>query len=479
MINVVYNGGIKAAWDKVAGWLKLPPLPGMAPIPEFAKGGPVPGTGDKDTTPAMLTPGEFVLSKPAVANLGGTGGVEAAHRGALGPNQPAPGMGAGPGGGGGGHTWTELKKIGEDLGGQFTSGLRPGASGYHGKGQAVDLVSGNMVGLAESIFRKFPQATQIIHSPWRGGTNVLNGRGHRYTDPGTYAGHFDHVHWAMTPAALGGATGVGGGDFGMISIPNPIAEMLHGMKHFISDPVRGGIGMGIDALLPGGEEPGTWKSGAKGTTFKVFDSVIDWVNRKVDELFPAIQVAAGGGGGGNVEQWRGVALQALQMTGQPLSMVDALLRRMQQESGGNPRAINLWDSNAKKGTPSMGLLQTIMPTFQRYKMPGHDDIWNPLDNILASIRYTLARYGSLPAGYNRAGGYDSGGWLPPGLSLTYNGTGKPEAVLTADQFDAIERYANSNQGSGTTINVATQMSDASPQRIAASIDRHLSTYGRI
>lgn len=37
---------------------------------KFAGGGPVPGTGNRDTVPAMLTPGEYVLNKGAVAALG-------------------------------------------------------------------------------------------------------------------------------------------------------------------------------------------------------------------------------------------------------------------------------------------------------------------------------------------------------------------------------------------------------------------------
>ena len=36
----------------------------------FNKGGPVPGSGNKDTVPAMLTPGEFVMSKGAVQRYG-------------------------------------------------------------------------------------------------------------------------------------------------------------------------------------------------------------------------------------------------------------------------------------------------------------------------------------------------------------------------------------------------------------------------
>ena len=36
---------------------------------------------------------------------------------------------------------------------------------------------------------------------------------------------------------------------------------------------------------------------------------------------------------------------------------------IQHESGGNPNAINNWDSNAAAGMPSKGLMQTIDPTF--------------------------------------------------------------------------------------------------------------------
>ena len=91
---------------------------------------------------------------------------------------------------------------------------------------------------------------------------------------------------------------------------------------------------------------------------------------------------------------------------------------MQQESSGNPHAINNTDSNAAKGTPSKGLMQTIDPTFQSYKDPGFDDIWDPESNIRASMNYAMATYGSLSAAYDRAGGYKNGGVLPAFLRDT-------------------------------------------------------------
>lgn len=88
-------------------------------------------------------------------------------------------------------------------------------------------------------------------------------------------------------------------------------------------------------------------------------------------------------------------LEAIRLTGVPSWWLPYLVTGAMRESGGNPRAINLWDSNARRGTPSKGLLQTIDPTFEAYKLPGHGDIWNPVDNAAAAIRYILARYGDI------------------------------------------------------------------------------------
>lgn len=67
-----------------------------------------------------------------------------------------------------------------------------------------------------------------------------------------------------------------------------------------------------------------------------------------------------------------------------------------RESGGNPKAINLSDSNAAKGTPSKGLLQVIDPTFNAYHVDGTPfDIWDPVANITAACNYAAHRYGSM------------------------------------------------------------------------------------
>lgn len=100
---------------------------------------------------------------------------------------------------------------------------------------------------------------------------------------------------------------------------------------------------------------------------------------------------------GDQKKWIEEAIKALREKGYNISDSDAAIIAtiIEKESGGNPNAINLWDSNAAAGIPSKGLMQTIDPTFNAYKLPGHDDIWNPVDNIIAGSRYAIERYGSL------------------------------------------------------------------------------------
>ena len=57
----------------------------------FAKGGPVPGSGEGDTVAAMLTPGEHVLTKAEVAAAGGHGVIFALRRMLGGGGQGGPG----------------------------------------------------------------------------------------------------------------------------------------------------------------------------------------------------------------------------------------------------------------------------------------------------------------------------------------------------------------------------------------------------
>ena len=100
---------------------------------------------------------------------------------------------------------------------------------------------------------------------------------------------------------------------------------------------------------------------------------------------------------GQVGDWIRQATAILAEHGVPTDKMDPddIATIIDHESGGDPDATNGWDSNAAKGTPSQGLMQTIGPTFAAHKLPGHGDIHDPVDNIIAGVRYAIERYGSV------------------------------------------------------------------------------------
>ncbi|MFB7244649.1 LAGLIDADG family homing endonuclease [Streptomyces populi] len=76
VIDHVYNNGLRKMWNSIAGKISSSiTLPAISL--GFNKGGVVPGTGTSDTVPAMLTPGERILSNAQVAKLGGHKGIDA------------------------------------------------------------------------------------------------------------------------------------------------------------------------------------------------------------------------------------------------------------------------------------------------------------------------------------------------------------------------------------------------------------------
>ena len=120
------------------------------------------------------------------------------------------------------------------------------------------------------------------------------------------------------------------------------------------------------------------------------------------------QSVEGGGGahggidghavGGHVPQGarRELIEEALRLAGVPVNerTISAVNTIVSRESGWNPNITNNWDSNARAGHPSTGLMQTIPSTFRQYARHGMDNnIHDPLSNLVAGIRYAQARYG--------------------------------------------------------------------------------------
>jgi hypothetical protein len=97
----------------------------------------------------------------------------------------------------------------------------------------------------------------------------------------------------------------------------------------------------------------------------------------------------------NLDGWIRESLAVMAQKGIP-GTYDGIYRNVMRESSGNPAAVNNWDSNAAKGTPSKGLLQVIDPTFLAYHVAGTSyDPFDPVANITAACNYAAAVYGSI------------------------------------------------------------------------------------
>lgn len=192
---------------------------------------------------------------------------------------------------------------------------------------------------------------------------------------------------------------------------------------YISDPKKL-VQMAIDKFTDFSNylEPGL--SMAKNAVAGTVDIATKFIKDKLKDFGGSVNYKASAG----VEQWRATAKKALELTGQYTEAnLNRLLMQMKSESGGNPNAINNWDINAKMGIPSKGLMQVIDPTFRAYAMKGFDkNIYDPMSNILAAIRYTLARYGSLERGW-KGHGYANGGFPKVG-EMFYARESGPELV---------------------------------------------------
>ncbi|MFF1341142.1 hypothetical protein ACFVYT_25015 [Streptomyces sp. NPDC058290] len=78
-------------------------------------------------------------------------------------------------------------------------------------------------------------------------------------------------------------------------------------------------------------------------------------------------------------------------------------------------------------------------------------------------------YGFAPA----LGTYDSGGYLQPGMNLAYNGTGRPEPVLTTGQLSALTSSRASRPADQRSYNITLQGSRLTAAEQVAELTRHL------
>jgi SLT domain-containing protein len=255
-----------------------------------------------------------------------------------------------------------------------------------------------------------------------------------------------------------GLTMLGMGGQHLADLPTGTSVLPHRhtkqvMKQYGIPMYADGIGDYFDTLMKGPKA--VW--GAMTSKFNIGDSLIpSWTNKLTGSPTKAIGSMLTGGikgligdmfsGGGNnpvgagVERWRGTVMQALAMNGLPTSgaYVNAWLRQIKSESGGNPNAVQstaVKDINYYTGNLARGLVQVIPPTFRAFAFPGHGNQMNGLDSLLAGMNYAKSRYGaaSMLKYVGHGHGYAKGGVIDREQVATVGEGGKKEIIIPLEQ----------------------------------------------
>ena len=173
--------------------------------------------------------------------------------------------------------------------------------------------------------------------------------------------------------------------------------------------------------------------------------------------------------GSGVQRWKDLVIKALDKNGLSTSesMVQKVLRQIQTESGGNEKAVQggYTDINTITGDLAKGLMQTISATFNAYAFPGHKNIFNGYDNLLAALAYAKNRYGSNLAGLGEGHGYAQGGIVSQHGFYEVAEQNMPEIIIPLDpakKIRANELLAQANQRiNGTQAQQVVVQSDTS------------------
>ena len=439
-IDVVYNKGIVAVWNKTAA--KIPGVPDLKPMgmPKgFARGGILPGQSSWRQGDDQLVPmrrGEGVYVSEAMQDPYERARLHAVNQAAM-----------------RGQSLRAFRGFAE--GGIF-DGISNAVGSVLSKG--ADVARGGLADLAESAFspvkKGITKALGKNKATWPGmigqapiglinkaidyirGKDIVEGTGQWLKPVSAPYG---------TPFGKAGLMWSSGRHTGLdfpAQTGTPIRAVDSGIVRQAVDSgpygkhIEINHGSGLSSLyahmsamlarasdtVKRGQQIG--RVGATGNTTGPHLHLEARLNGKSVDPMRYLEGGTGGDAGAGVERFRGVVTQALGQVGQSLSLVNTTLRRMNQESGGNTRAVNRNDINWINGTPSVGLMQVIEPTFNayagKYRKTGpklYGVSVDPMANIYASMKYALSRYGSLSAAYNRIGGYAQGGIVGGGVQI--------------------------------------------------------------
>lgn len=176
-----------------------------------------------------------------------------------------------------------------------------------------------------------------------------------------------------------------------------LGDKFSALEDFLADPLKATKGLLEKATSGLYKGLGNFADVAHGAMDKLTQPIADWFKKGLEKLEAQFE-----SGGASPDLIRAAAAKMhVAISGGDISHIMNVIKH---ESGGNARAINNWDSNAAKGTPSKGILQFIEPTFMHYAMPGHTNIMSPFDQLLAMFNDTTWRSDLTLGGWGPTGG---------------------------------------------------------------------------
>lgn len=233
-----------------------------------------------------------------------------------------------------------------------------------------------------------------------------------------------HLHFELKGGSGRLDTGTGGdGTSGPIAA---VIDWVGRIKRALTGP--------IDKLKSLGTS--TFATMVKAVPKRLVSGMVNKIRGKAGDA------AASGAGvplsGGN----QAIGRQMLLRMGFPGSQWSPLQKLWTRESG--------WRTTARNpGSGAYGIPQSLPGS--KMASAGSDWRTNPQTQIAWGLRYIKQRYGSPAAAWGhsqRTGWYDNGGLMPPGYGSYFNGTRKPEVVLTDSQWSAMSRLADHQTGPG-------------------------------
>lgn len=217
---------------------------------------------------------------------------------------------------------------------------------------------------------------------------------------------------------------------------------------------------------------------AKGAVHQEKKGMMNWAKKVINQFGGATHQTGPG-----AEGWRSAVKKALRKNGLPATpaYVNAWVRQIQTESSGNPHAVG-GDDGLSDGNAT-GLLQTKPGTFRQYAFPGHGNIFNGYDNMLAAINYAKHTYGSdMLAVIGHGHGYEDGGLIAKHGFYEIGEGDKPEMVIPLTNRELGMRrineaiaFMNNNFGSGLQLPTSLNRNSISNDSIYAENQSNNST----